>query len=905
MNNISPTRDEILQAANNARRAGRLEEEKELLQWAAEVSGLQQEIVAGTPDQMAAARARNLQVENGLSEPVALPSEGGGLTLGQRSFASRAPTQRDLENYFRLEFGDGNYINLGSDKYLVKRNGKWYLNDPVGLEPGDIADLVGYGPQFVAGAATGVALAPGPIGTAAKLAKASGIPAAASAIAGGLQDIYFRFATDQPINPGEIVARRGGEAAADFAFGMAIPAVGGKVANLVAQRGAVKAFYRNIEQEGAQAIKNLQDAGINPATSADLGQAIRELSPAKKSAYEMGDAIAQMVNEQDEILSAQASKQASRAGLDASARAKNLIDSIVAPNKYSIDEVGSATIAAAQSEFKKTNAILTQKFDDAMKEIAAAGMAKGTGSDFVRLSQTKKTLDEVKRLSLKSAKEVDEGGVQIDRVALASDIEGLMTRLGKAVDTPQELMAVRAERTRIGEFLRGNRDLFPGMSDGTAKRIYASLTKDIEDSVKTLSGPGADKLKEYNNLYRSMMEPIESNSFVSKLVNGGFENPEEVVDAFSRAGTNDWNLTRGIVPPRTFDFLRRAVLDKMKGDATVDFFGTKLVDVPQLVSRMNNMGSDTVRNELFGGPKAVEALRTIGNEYKFLTEKAGLFTRASLPSMDEINTVISEARTNGVEKANVYFNQAINTVKNRRNALGSSLIGLARDGNFNIIAKDPNAVFDAVVFNPGINGVDVKKFVASMPPTLKREMADTAWQSIFDNARSAVNSSVRGTRESFDVDAVIKKVFNDKGRVDAMTDLIGDKRMDVLRNWIAWDTKLAIDSKRTGFETKRLANLIATAPYPNLFAARATSMGLESVAGLEFIKGANPVNVVAFPRARQAYLRPTKTAADIALIQQAINIGGKEMFDKYNEMMNQLTPEQEAAAAQYLFGGRD
>jgi Spy/CpxP family protein refolding chaperone len=29
------------------------------------------------------------------------------------------------------------------------------------------------------------------------------------------------------------------------------------------------------------------------------------------------------------------------------------------------------------------------------------------------------------------------------------------------------------------------------------------------------------------------------------------------------------------------------------------------------------------------------------------------------------------------------------------------------------------------------------------------------------------------------------------------------------------------------------------------------------------------------------------------------------MFDKYNEMMNQLTPEQEAAAAQYLFGGRD
>jgi hypothetical protein len=564
-------------------------------------------------------------------------------------------------------------------------------------------------------------------------------------------------------------------------------------------------------------------------------------------------------------------------------------------------------------------------FDAAIKDISRAASSSGSSKDFITLNNTRKVLSGLKKGSLRKFKDLTDEeklipseeielrkifgesapGAETERIPMSSEIEGLMGRLSSAAKTPQSLMAARAERTRIGEYISGSTPIPAGMSMGFAKSLYKSLSQDIEESVAKLSGPGADKLKEYNNLYRSMMEPIENNSFVSKLVNGGFENPEEVVDAFSRAGTNDWNLTKGIVPPRTFDFLRRSVLDKMKGDATVDFFGTKLVDVPQLVSRMNNMGSDTVRNELFGGPKAVEALRSIGNEYKFLTEKAGLFTRASLPSMDEINTVISEARTNGVEKANVYFNQAINTVKNRRNALGSSLIGLARDGNFNIIAKDPNAVFDAVVFNPGINGVDVKKFVASMPPTLKREMADTAWQSIFDNARSAVNSSVRGTRESFDVDAVIKKVFNDKGRVDAMTDLIGDKRMDVLRNWIAWDTKLAIDSKRTGFETKRLANLIATAPYPNLFAARATSMGLESVAGLEFIKGANPVNVVAFPRARQAYLRPTKTAADIALIQQAINIGGKEMFDKYNEMMNQLTPEQEAAAAQYLFGGRD
>jgi hypothetical protein len=925
MNNISPTRDEILKAADNARRAGRLEEEKELLQYAAEVGGLQQEIVAGTPDQMAAARARNLQAELGLSEPVAPPSEGGGLTLGQRSFASRAPTQRDLENYFKLEFGDGNYINLGSDKYLVKRNDKWYLSDPVGLEPGDVADLVGYGPQVVSGIASSLALAPGTVGTVGKLAKASGIPAAASAIAGGLQDMYFRFATDQPINPGEIAARRGMEAATDFAFGMALPAVAGKVANIASQRSAVKGVYAGFDQEAEQAVKNLRAAGVNPATSADLGQTIRDLSPSKKSSYDMGLKIAELVDEQDKKLAAEATRAASRAGLDASARAKSLIDSVASPTKYTVDEVGSATVAAAQTEFNKTRASLQAMFDSAIKDISQAVSISGKGKEFVTLKNTNKTLSDLRKNSLRKFKDLTEEekllskeelelrkifgesvpGTETERIAMSSEIEGLMGRLSSAAKTPQSLMAARAERTRLGEYISGSTPLPAGMSMGFAKSLYKSLSQDIDESVAKLSGPGSDKLKQYNTLYRTMMEPIENNTFVSRLVNGGFENPEEVVSAFSNAGTNDWNLTKGILPPRTFDYLRRAVVDKMRTDSTVELFGKKVIDVPKLVTRMNNMGSETVRNELFGGQKTVDTLRKISDEYNFLSEKGGLFTRQSLPSMDEITTVVDEAQRKGVDAANAYFNKAIDATKARRNALGSSLVSLARDGNFNIIAKDPEAVFDAVVFNPGINGVDVKKFVASLPPAVRTDMGDTAFQTVFANARNVAESSTRGTRDVYDVNAVIQKAFGDKARVEAMTALVGTKRMDMLRDWIAWETKLAIDMKKKGFKTRNVANLLATAPYPNLFAARAASMGLESIAGLEFIKGANPLNVVAFPRARQAFLRPTKTAADIALIQQAINIGGKEMFDKYNEMMNQLTPEQEAAAAQYIFGGRD
>ncbi len=950
MNNISPTRDQVLKAADNARRAGRLEEEKQLLKYAAEIGSFQEEIVAGNttkqvsiptmgqngmvssavvsvpkyPDEMAAARARNAQAALGLSEPIAPPTEGG-LTLGQRSFASRAPTQKDLENYFRLEFGDGNFVSLGSDKFLVKRDGAWYLSDPVGLELGDVADLVGYGPQLASAAAASIALAPGPVGSVGKLAKASGIPAAASAIAGGLQDIYFRFATDQPINPGEIAARRGMEAATEFAFGMALPAVAGKVANIASERAGVKSVYKNFDQEAQQALNNLREAGVNPATSFDLGQTIRELSPSKKSAYDMGLKIAQLVDAEDKKLATEATRAASRAGLDASDRARSLIDSAVPPTSYTIDEVGSAAVTAAQTEFNKTRTSLQALFDSAMDDISRAVSVSGSNKEFVTLGNTRKVLSDLRKGSLRKFKDLTEEekllskeelelrkifgesvpGTETERIPMSSEIEGLMGRLSSASKTPQSLMAARAERTRLGEYISGSTPLPAGMSMGFARALYKSLSQDIDESVAKLTGPGSDKLKQYNTLYRSMMEPVENNTFVSRLVNGGFENPEEVVNAFSRAGTNDWNLTKGILPPRTFDYLKRSVVDKMRNDSTVELFGKKVIDVPQLVSRMNNMGSDTVRNELFGGKKTVDTLRRISDEYSFLSEKGGLFTRQSLPSMDEIEAVVDEAQRKGVDAANVYFNQAINATKARRNALGSSLVSLARDGNFNIIAKDPEAVFDAVVFNPGINGIDVKKFVASLPRKVRTDMGDTAFQTVFANARNVAESSTRGTRDVYDVNAVIQKAFGDKARVEAMTALVGTKRMDMLRDWIAWETKLAIDMKKKGFKSRNIANLVATAPYPNLFAARAASMGLESIAGLEFIKGANPLNVVAFPRARQAFLRPTKTSADIALIQQAINIGGKEMFDKYNEMMNQLTPEQEAAAAQYLFGGRD
>ena len=89
-------------------------------------------------------------------------------------------------------------------------------------------------------------------------------------------------------------------------------------------------------------------------------------------------------------------------------------------------------------------------------------------------------------------------------------------------------------------------------------------------------------------------------------------------------------------------------------------------------------------------------------------------------------------------------------------------------------------------------------------------------------------------------------------------------------------------------------------PYPNLFAARATAFALEKASGRSFISIATPDNVELFNQARLLSRAPNKTAATIALIQRAVSTDG---FSDYNNMMDELTPDQQSAVAAYLEGG--
>jgi len=900
-----------MEAARNAEKAGDDKSARRLYE-VAKTKMPTPEIVAGTPEQMAQASARNMQLEAGLNKPVMPPSEQYA-PLDERFKASFASTQESKRNYYDMLYGKGNWIPLTEGRNLVPAGSpdspnvkdRYVIDNPAGLDLGDIVELSGRVPEVVTSIAAGIARTPTPAGSLAKVAELSGITAAAGQTAGAIQDVLFRFATGQPIDPEEIAARRTAEGLGETAIGVAFPLVAGKAASRVKEAMGIRRFNKSIEREGEEAVKTLSEFGVNPATSAEVGQAIRETTtnPGSRQARAVGDYIAKVVTDADRQTRQQVQRQLGFASQNIDRQAMSVMDAAAPRIDLPPDKIVEASIEGARMTSETAQQNANKIFDAAVAEIESQSQKKGVGKFFVSLNETKKAISELKKISTLRGKDPETG--QFINIENMPSVSGIISDLENATSMTQQFQNVRYIRSRLGEVVGGNQNLYGDLDAGVARKLYRALSADLEKSTESLSGKARELMLQYNKDYANFIADMETNQFARKLSNNLFDNPSDLVDTLMQGKKTDWEVTQKLLPKPVFDQLRRVTIDTMRGDATTKVMGQDVINVAALVRKVDSMKDATIRDQLFGGTKGVQVLRRLAEQQDALQRVGGVFTRPTLPSMDDLDQAIGIAQEAGIDSANAFFDKAVALAKSRRNGLAESMLSLSRNGNYQFSARNPEEVLDAVVFNSEMRPDYIKKFINGMPAQQRTDLGDMAFQRIFENSRNATASSVKGTREQFDVDKIVTNVFGSKDRMDAMRDLIGDRRMGALEAWVAYDTKLALEKAKKTSRLQQMSGLLATAPYPNLFAARATSMALESIAGMKFIQKANPADIVAFPRARAAMLSPNKAARDIAIIQQAINEGGKELFNNYNEMLDGLTVDQQRAVDQYLFGGRD
>jgi hypothetical protein len=855
-----------------------------------------QEVVAGTKEEMAGQRARNTQKRLGLVEPV---EPGGTVPILKRMVAGAANTDRDRKAFWTSEYGEGSYQPLGQgrDNALVRipdGNGghKWVVDNPSGFDAGDIAAASANAPELVSGMLAAIAATPTPFGGLAKIATVSGAGAVAANMTGAVQDILFRYATEQPIDLKEIAKRRGGSAALEFIMGFALPAVTDKYVAKSMESKAKKRIFKAFVKEGEEAASNLKSKGVRSTTSAELADIVRKEVPSNTSAANAGDEIANLLTLGDNELRQNATRAAGMAGKNIDDRMASQLATATSAKSLTSVEAGEAAIGGAKIQVKRDGEMIDVLYNSAYEDLDAGIKASGAGPEIIALDNTAAFIKKVFANTLKT----DKGETAKFYTPLLTTLKQIQETTG----TQQRLEAVRTVRSHLLSIGRGGDNAaFPGMVPSQAKQLAAALSDDITAGIAKVSGTAGSKLRAADTAYRNLVQPVEENSFINSVISDGFESPELVIKKLATAGSKDWAALKKVLPINTYANVRRAVVNSLKDSETVEIGGRNFVNWGSFSRKLRNLEPE-VKDEMFGSRASWEFLEKSGKEFDYLLANDGLFTQRALPSLDNINKAADIAKRDGYDAANKYIKEAISETSKRREYLASSLSSQIRNGNVAHVAENPSEFFHSVIMSGKYKPAYIYGLIKRLPQQTQDEVGSAAFHTYFERARDVSVSTVSGSKNRYSAEAMMRNIFGSSDKKQTAKLVLGEERYALIEDWTKYQLMLDIKASGKGSSLKRFASLVATLPYPNLFAARATAFALEKASGRSFISIATPDNVELFNQARLLSRAPNKTAATIALIQRAVSTDG---FSDYNNMMDELTPDQQSAVAAYLEGG--
>jgi len=850
------------------------------------------ELVAGTPEQQSAARAVNFQRQMGFTDPVDL---NAGLDMGGRMMLRAAPTGEEKNVYLNTEYGEGNWTHASNDKFFVKINDgkggkKWVLNDPKGLDIGDVVEFIPKVPEFIAGFVTAAANSPTAAGGMFRLAKASGASALSSEIAGALVDIGFRFAVDKPINLPEIATRRGKNVAAGTAAGVALPKFIQAVGNKITETGGAKGVLRALTAEGQDAKRALTGMGYNPQMSSELAPEILARNRSELTAVEAGDAVGRILTQFDNRANETATKLLGGAARSVDNRAEELLLQTARATPKTQTEVGLGVSGGVKAFYNNAMQTAEDLYTQANNTIAAA--SGGRGAAIIRLPQTDALIKDMLGDRL-----VDASGLPIKSGAPL--VNTLMQTL-QATGTAQKLQAVRNLRTQLSQQMNGAA-IFEGMDAGTAKRLRNIISKDMETSISNYTGVGAREMQQADKYYRTTIQSMDDSGVVGKIVGDKVQYPSDVVDMMSEGKLADWVAMSRNMPPNNYSELKRSVITKWIGGEDVMIAGQPYRDVISLGTKLRSVLPE-VKNEIFGNPTVWRGLERIAKEQEFIAAKQGIFSKAGAISPDALRQAAADMRASGFDVANANLRRSMAVQEQRINSLHGSLVSQVKNGNFVEATKDPVALMDGLMSGK-YRANYVGQILNGMPPELKDNVSKAAFTRIFDKSRISAESAINNPRGvTYNATTVADSILGTPEQRAALQALLGNERYATARNWVTYTLQMEREMQRKGVIARTAGRLLSVLPYPKLAAARLGSEVIETAAGKRVFAGINPQSAVLFAESRLLSNNPIKTAAANVIIQRATS---NALYEDYQEMMSPLSMEQRNAMDAFMLGPKE
>lgn len=844
--------------------------------------GMPEAIRGSSPDSVQQ-RQEGLQNALDLPDPI---DEKGRLPVKDRFWMGLA-TPGQKKAYFDIEYGEGNYAPLTNDKALVrildeKGQRKWVVDNPSGLDAGDVAQVAAKAPEIMTGILASTAKMPGAHGLAAKTIMASGAGAIVSNLTGAAADTFYRLSNNLPVDVPDIAKRRSLGAALESLVGFAVPYGLGRIAQNKPVKEALGAFYRSAKE----AKKSLIGAGINPRSVAEIPDAILAQNQAGMSAVDAGEAIAKVVSKTDQNIQAASGRMLNRAAGDVAQRAESRLAAATS-GPVSMGKAGQATVGAIGQFIDKSKKAVGLLYESAYKQIDDAVRAAGQGRKIIELKETEAVVDD-----LLAARLVDDAGEPIKLgTALASSLQ----EIKRASGAVQKLEAVRNLRSQLAANFRGS-GAFPELGDGVSKQLYGTLSKDIDRSVAELTGPGAAALKQANAAYKQLIEPFEKNTLLGKTADAGWQNGEDMVRAFASAGPQDWSALKAAMPVKTYAEFRRAVAGNLMGGDPVVVSGREYANVAGLGKRLSAL-TDEVKDEIFGNQAAWRGLEKLGREQEWIASRQGLFSSPRLPTKETIEEAVGQMRAGGFDQANRFLSRAAAAQEARINSLHGALVSQMRGGNFGQAARDPVAVLEALGSGK-YSGSFVSGVLAKMPGPQKEQVQRAALARVFELTKDKAQSIVSGKTGHYDFNHAANVVLGNPQQRQAAEALLGPDKYKLVEDWTRVALETQIELAKGGKIAHIAGRLLSVLPYGKLLMARIGQEAIESAAGRRLISGISPEYAALFAQSRQAVMAGRSATANV-ILQKAVS---HPLFKDYEEMMSPYSPEQQLAIDAFLLG---
>ena len=644
----------------------------------------------------------------------------GGVGVVPRGLAGLAQTPQDKLAVYNKYFGAENVKPVGKGgRYLIRvmRDGKPVdiLDDEPELTGRDILDLSGYAPEVAAEFAAAAKLLPRwtPAGLMGYLATAGASVATGKAV-GAAKDVWLRLATDQPVDPKEIASRRLKETLLESTLGAFLPWGSQKAINKLRPgsiAGPVESIDKSIARQGKQGSEALEKAGIQaPLTAGEqtgsrkiqeyeaygekVGKLLDptgELRAAQEAALKKGQAsLTSKASTATEPLGQRVSKELGRAEADVVRGAQDASERALKTAEGRAREATGFDVShSAVDAGDKVRSGLQRVVNEAGEETdrlykQARELLQDAGGDerFVIPTETQKV---GKRLSTKETlvKEIREEVTEESKLFLESG-EPMPPKLSEKVTTepigwaieaynkaksfadmggtPQSIEAMRRARSVFGDAIgaaeaRNVTDLGGGFSLGDAKQFYKSLSKDIDDSLKTLSPDVAAAYKAANTQAHDAFEKYTKNKLWHQIRHsaeeGGFGDVSEIISYFGQNKGKVGQLRElgKLLDPEDFAELKRGIVADLTSDATVKMpSGMEFVDFGKLQKSLVNLRPE-YKFEIFGGKdqfrRVGEALDDFAKASELGHPKTGILRSPSsidVRRLEELGDSINDPR---------------------------------------------------------------------------------------------------------------------------------------------------------------------------------------------------------------------------------------------------------------------